>query len=293
MAKKLGILDVRILRISKERPPKKAVCGENDRWERNIVVRLDELFNEHRGQLSENDLYIWKYISAHRRKCAEMSIETLGRTCNVSRTTVLRFTQKLGLHGFSEFKTLLRMEDEPNTSADFIGQTCAAYHAMMENIQHKDCTELFRRIDQAENLYVFSSGMLQDAVGRELRRMFLAGNKWFYLIQAGTEADVLLNNVSDRDLVLILSVSGESPHVLQMARALKARSVPIVSITKQRENTLAQLCGYRLYISTVDLRDSGISYQSTTSFFILVELLFLKYIQYKKVTNVLETRDPD
>lgn len=255
-------------------------------------MKLDELFNEHRTQLGENDLYIWNYIAAHSGECAGLSIEALGRRCNVSRTTILRFAQKLGLHGFSELKLLLRMEGKQTGGErlDCIDYACAAYRTMIEDIRTKDYADLFSRIDAAENLYVFSSGMLQDAVARELCRVFLAGDKWFYLIHAGSEAEVLLHNVTDRDLVLILSVSGESSHVLQLAKALKVRNVPTVSITGQKENTLAQLCGQRLYVNTVkmDLRELGAEFQSTTSFFILVELLFLKYMEYKKETGAHE-----
>ena len=125
--------------------------------------------------------------------------------------------------------------------------------------------------------------MLQDAVARELCRTFLFCGKWFYTIHAGTEAGVLLHNVTERDLVIILSVSGESPQVLQLARALRVRSIPSVSITRRRDNTLAQLCPMQLYIGTVEMEMPmlGTQYQSTTSFFILVELLFLKYLAYR------------
>ena len=257
-------------------------------------MTLDDLFNAHRSQLGENDLHIWNYVSAHRKECAELSIEALGQRCHVSRTTILRFARKLGLHGFSELKVLLRMEEKTETSPDYIEQTCAVYTDMIADIRAKDCTALFRRIDEAENLYVFSSGMLQDAVARELCRAFLSCGKWFYTIHAGTEADVLLHNVTERDLVIILSVSGESPQVLQLARALRVRSIPAVSITRRRDNTLAQLCPMRLYVGTVEMEMNalGTQYQSTTSFFILVELLFLKYMAYRNGGDH-ETGRPD
>ncbi len=248
-------------------------------------MKLDERFNEKRSRLGENDLHIWQYISAHRQECAWLSIEALGAKCNVSRTTILRFAQRLGLSGFSELRLLLRIpceEEMPRgISQNFMEQTCDSYHKMIGELRDKDCTPLFQAIDKAENLYVFSSGMLQDAVAREICRMFLIADRLFYRIHAGTETDSLLYNVTDRDLVLILSVSGESPHVLQLAKALKIRSVPTVSITQRKQNSLAQLCNLRLYVSTVEI-DFGTNYQSAASFFILSELLFLKYMAYRK-----------
>lgn len=251
-------------------------------------MKLDERFNEKRDVLSENDLHIWRYISSHRQECAELSIEALGKKCNVSRTTILRFAQKLGLSGFSELRLLLRMECAETVSAGasptFLEQTCDSYHKMISDIRDKDCTSLFRAIDNAENLYVFSSGMLQDAVAREICRMFLVADKLFFRIHAGTEMDSLLYNVREQDLVVILSVSGESAHVLQLAKTLKIRGVKTVSITRRKQNSLAQLCKFRLYVSTVDI-DFDTDYQSAAAFFILSELLFLKYMAYRKETG--------
>lgn len=63
-------------------------------------MRLEELLNQYSDRLSENDLYIWDYVEKHKKQCENMTIEELARKCNVSRTTVLRFTKKLSLKGF-------------------------------------------------------------------------------------------------------------------------------------------------------------------------------------------------
>ena len=247
-------------------------------------MRLDERFNQSRSHLNENDLYIWQYISHHRRECAQLSIDALGAKCSVSRTTILRFAQKLGLRGFSELKLLLSMEAEAQeTAVDAVAQTCNVYRRMIDELERMDCTALFQQLDRAENLYVFSSGMVQSAVAKEMRRIFLTADKWFYHIHSGSEADLLINNITERDLIFILSVSGESDHVLKLARALQVRQIPMVSITLQKENTLALLCGLRLYIHSNEIESAvfDVTYRSTSSFFILVELLYLKYMAYK------------
>ena len=60
-------------------------------------MKLDELVNKHYGQLNENDLYIWNYISSHRKECEKLAIDQLAFKCSVSRTTVMRFDQKMYL----------------------------------------------------------------------------------------------------------------------------------------------------------------------------------------------------
>ena len=74
-------------------------------------MKLDELVNKNYNQLSENDFYIWNYISKNRKECENLSIDQLASKCNVSRSTVLRFA-KNSLKGYSELKLYLKLENE-------------------------------------------------------------------------------------------------------------------------------------------------------------------------------------
>lgn len=60
-------------------------------------MRLDELVNENYKRLSDNDLLIWQYIQRHKKECCSVSIEELAGKCCISRATISRFAQKLGL----------------------------------------------------------------------------------------------------------------------------------------------------------------------------------------------------
>ena len=75
-------------------------------------MRLDELINEKYNILNDNDLLTWQYIQGHKKECSSVSIEKLAAKCCISRTTISRFTQKLGFEGFKEFKIRLKMEYE-------------------------------------------------------------------------------------------------------------------------------------------------------------------------------------
>ena len=65
-------------------------------------MKIDDLVNLHYDKLNQSDLHIWKYINAHRKESSNLTIDELASRCNVSRTTILRFAQKLSLKGYSE-----------------------------------------------------------------------------------------------------------------------------------------------------------------------------------------------
>ena len=58
-------------------------------------MTLDELVESRYDELNENDLYIWQYIFHHKTECQKMSIQQLAHACNVSHTSIIRFTKKI------------------------------------------------------------------------------------------------------------------------------------------------------------------------------------------------------
>lgn len=73
-------------------------------------MKLQELVSHHASALNETDLAVWRYIESHPQECCYISIYDLANRCHVSRTSVLRFAKKLGLDGFSDLKSMLKLD---------------------------------------------------------------------------------------------------------------------------------------------------------------------------------------
>ncbi len=81
--------------------------------------------------------------------------------------------------------------------------------------------------------------------------------------------------------MIIISLSGESDTVVELAKALRMNRVPLVSITRLTSNSLASVCEENLYINSVRLPVKyHIEYESSTPYFILIEYLYLSYQNY-------------
>lgn len=247
-------------------------------------VQLEEVINQYYHQLNENDLYIWDYISKHKKACESMGIDQLAEKCNVSRTTILRFTQKLSFKGYVEFKVHLKMDNEsPKESLSDSVKICHNYQAVVNNMVQKDYTEIIKLIYQSKRIFVIGTGMVQRTVAKEFKRIFYCAQKIFFDIGGGAaELEGVAKNIKSDDLVIIISISGESKDILDFARELKVQHVTMVSITKRKKNTLAQLSDERLYIPTTILEQKNCKdgYESVTAYFMLVEVLFLRYLDY-------------
>lgn len=246
-------------------------------------MQLEELVNLYSDHLSENDMYIWDYVEKHKKQCENMTIEQLAEKCCVSRTTILRFTKKLSLKGFGEFKVLLKMDqqdDQRQTSKAV--KVCLSYEKMMQEMIQQDFREIAELIYQAKKIFVYGTGMVQRTVAKEFKRLFYFSHKNFFDFGGASECEAILNNLKGDELILIISLSGEGENTIDFAKKVKIKNIPVISITKQKKNSLASLSDYNLYISTTNVEQSvcGGVYESTTSYFILSEMLFLRYLEY-------------
>lgn len=68
----------------------------------------------------------------------------------------------------------------------------------------------------------------------------------------------------------------------EFAKALNVRGVPTISMTSPREPVVSS--DYSLYSSAAEIpfESLGIKHNTLTGFFILVEMLYMKYLAYKE-----------
>ena len=252
-------------------------------------MRLEELINKNYNRLNENDLYIWQYISAHRKECEKLSIDDLANHCHVSRTTILRFSQRLGLKGYTELKVYLRIDNQTyqhkQTGLELVYQT---YHNFMDKIKEKDITHVIEIIDQAENAYVYGSGSIQNNVAAEIKRSFLEVGKLFFTIRSMNETYAFEEMMTSRDMIIVVSYSGENKQIIEFAKKLKAKSVPIIAITATQDNTLSHIANESFYVEVPNLLNPlGPRHEGLVNYFILIDFILVKYLDYheRKMTS--------
>lgn len=242
-------------------------------------MRIEELLNYHYDNFSDNEKYVCHYLTGHYDECSKKSIDEFAAGCNVSKTLLVRFAKKLGLSGYSELKARVKIElKEKEAGVEGLLQTITdSYHKMMDDLIKSDLLALFTKLYSAERVFVFGSGSSQARAASEMKRIFLPVKEMIHL--HGSDLFYALQKISTpRDLVIIISLSGESETVVELAKALRTNNVPTVSITRQRSNTLASLCGESLYINSVQLPVKyNIDYEITTPYFILIEYIYLSY----------------
>ncbi len=250
-------------------------------------MNISERITKFHKLLSENDLLIWQYIKSNLTKCEKMSIEELAQKCHVSKTTILRFTQRLGFTGYSEFKHILKTENkeilsvsDDNNSIELIKQ---GYNKYIDSLKSKDLSYISKAIYGAKNIYVHARGAVQRSVADELYRAFLPINKLIYRIKTTGETGHYEQNIDKDDVVIIISFSGDTEESIDFAKKLKLKGTKIIVITATRENELQRIANFGIYIEPVIVKSNhNAEYICLAEYFILIDVLLVSYLDFLK-----------
>lgn len=247
-------------------------------------MTLEELVNSKLDKLNPTDLIVWRYIYANKKDCCYISIYDMANACNVSRTTILRFAKKLGLDGFSDLKMMLKMEisqAREKPSMDIAEATINLCQHVGEEIAKQDFTRMNKLMYKAKRIFVYASGHVQKNVASEILRLFVNCNVLVYEIKGPDEFSTIIRNAKSEDLFIIISLSGESENVVEVAQKLHLQKIPLISLTQLKSNTLAKLSNENIYVTPIELPATvDFEYKSMLGFFLAAEMWFVSYSQY-------------
>lgn len=209
------------------------------------MLTLKERVDKYEYQLNDTDDQIIEYILLHFEEVLLMSIQTLAEQVFTVPNTIVRLSRKLGYDGFSNMKNAMKHElDELEQSVgpNNLNKT----RELIDSIKMKDVNQM---VHQATRVLIYGIG--DSAIYCEyLLNGYRAVNKKceFYHHRHNILSE--LETLSAKDLLILISVSGESAQLIEIAERGVDRSIPIVAITDFRPNTLQKIANHSLFFSS-------------------------------------------
>ncbi|GKQ42317.1 MurR/RpiR family transcriptional regulator [Companilactobacillus sp. RD055328] len=251
-------------------------------------MKLEELINIHYKDFSETDTYIYSFLNAHKKEMDSYSIKEFAKKSLSSKSSVIRFSQKLGFTGFSELKSFVKWEQEKknqvNFNYSFQKQVIEDASETIEYLRNKNFLKVYEKLDDANNIYIFSTGTTQRMQAKEFQRL---------LMLIGIDSRIVHGNVkiaefkrmhemmTDKDMAFILSLSGESIDLEEVVSAIKRKRSSLISITNYKNNWLSENCDYNLYaVSSRSSMSDDWWIRTTSTFFVLIENFIFGYKDY-------------
>src|SRR5699024_10122144 len=120
---------------------------------------------EHSIYFTDSDFHIWNYISHNLIECENLSINDLAKKTNVSRTSVLRFSKKIGLKGYSELKFIIasynKQQSKKNIKKTLFSEVHNSYNHYIEYLHQISIEQILELIYSSKTVYIYSTGAEQ------------------------------------------------------------------------------------------------------------------------------------
>lgn len=255
-----------------------------------ICASMDSFF--------DTEKKIGDYIVRNPKKVVDMTVGELAKECGVSEASVSRFCKRIELKGFHHLKISLARElvdakDDGEISGhisvdDMEGSLRGILSNKMEELRQTvamiDREKLKKILDVINN----ADTVLMAAVGNTIP----VAMDWAYkLNQIGIRAmstpiwETELGysyNLTDKDIVVAISNSGESTGVIQILEAAKSRGAVAISITNNARSSVAELSTYHITTATREkLFLDGYCF-SRVSATMVIEIIYLLLASMRK-----------
>ncbi len=246
-----------------------------------------DLINQNYQELSEIDLQMGRYILDNPKQVQKMSAQEFAAVCLSSKSSAVRFAQKLGFTGFGELKNYLKWqnnEKEYGQALRFKKQLQDDIRKTLDYTEQSSWREIYSRLDACQMVYVIFTGVTQQSQAAELQRLLVLIGKGVQCIPASSQLNEfrrIMERLRATDLIFILSLSGENKHLQNIVNALSVRQAKIISITNLRDNWLSGKADFNLYaFSSRSVLPRDWWMRTAASFFVLIEAFIFGYVDY-------------
>lgn len=255
-----------------------------------ICASMDSFF--------DTEKKIGDYIVRNPKKVVDMTVGELAKECGVSEASVSRFCKRIELKGFHHLKISLARElvdakDGGEISGhisvdDMEGSLRGILSNKMEEL--RQTVAMIDREELKKILGVINNAdtVLMAAVGNTIP---VAMDGAYKLNQIGIRAmstpiwETELGysyNLTDKDVVVAISNSGESTGVIQILEAAKSRGAVAISITNNARSSVAELSTYHITTATREkLFLDGYCF-SRVSATMVIEIIYLLLASMRK-----------
>lgn len=230
------------------------------------------MFNEEKiKSFSTTDMRIYNYILKHSIQFPYMSIRELADEIPTSTASIMRFVKRMGYDSFPELKyaykkgekeVSLYMVNDLDETIDCLKKFNTPYYQ-----------DLFKEIAYIlgdANMIIFD-GMGDSAKIAEYAARRFSINGFFSAALTDPYQRVSMDGTDI--VVVMLSVSGNTPELIRKANGYKAAGSTLITITASDDNTLTKMSDHNISYYVNDVRTEEMSRTTQVPALSIIEIL--------------------
>ena len=255
------------------------------------MLIVNQIENTH---FSKTEREIVDYIIDQGMNIEKMSANEIARDTFTSAPLLVRIAKKLGYSGFNEFKSAylkelayMLEETDVDASIPFLLSddlmTISKNIALLEKETIQDTEQLNHHDELQHAISLLEKTKKIDVYG-VLDNILLAKHFQTLMMDIGKDVQVIDQVTGQKrsacladetHCAIIISYSGQTEEMLEVAEIYYKRQIPFISITCMAENSLSRLADAHLYLSSREMLHIKIGdFASTTSLKYLFDVLY-------------------
>ncbi|MGR3808676.1 transcriptional regulator, RpiR family [Pasteurella testudinis DSM 23072] len=253
---------------------------------------------------SKTERKIAEFILQHSLQVKNLPSTKLAQAVGVSQSAIIKFSQKLGVRSYTEFRVALSedlalnhtlekslklhddigAEDSLTTVAEKLFQE--KQQALQETYRInslKTLQQVLSQLNQAKKILLIgigNSALVAKDFAYKLNKISITA-----LTEMDTHAQLVLSQtLTPQDLLFVISFSGQKKELLLAVETAKARQTPIIALTSATFNPLHPLADQLLFSIADEALYRSSSIASRTAQHAITDLLFMGLVQQNQQT---------
>ena len=252
---------------------------------------------------TESEKGILQFLINDTRKAIEMDIHSLAKQCYCSPATIVRICKKNGFTGFKQLKLALQNDisfsnelsdlhiksdkDYPTDKVitSILNENIKAIQNTYSLLDFQELNKVVHLIHDSQFIYLYGIGA-SYLVAKDMQQKFERINKKVFLYEDVHLQLVNSTNVEKSEVAIIISYSGLTKEMIDVANNIKKRGGIIVSITKYGSTKLMGLCDYNLFVPQIEAPLRVAASSSRISQLTMVDIIYHSYLREVKAQSM-------
>lgn len=260
------------------------------------LYRLEVYYKQ---SATESEKEVLRFLINQTREAVEMDIHTMAKKCFCSPATIVRICKKNGFSGFKELKQALwndmnfpkqlmqvnldapSGEKIPNIVANVLNTNIMAIQNIYNLLDFDELDRIVALLLSQRYVYLYGIGA-SFLVAKDFQQKLERINKRTFLYEDIHLQLISSTNLEPGDVAIIVSYSGITKEIIEIAQNVKMCGGKIIAITKYGTNKLSSMSDFNLFVPMLEkpLRVGASS--SRVSQLSVVDIVYNTYISLEK-----------
>lgn len=260
------------------------------------LYRLEVYYKQ---SATESEKEVLRFLINQTREAVEMDIHTMAKKCFCSPATIVRICKKNGFSGFKELKQdlwndmnfpkqLMQVnldapsgEKIPNIVANVLNTNIMAIQNIYNLLDFDELDRIVALLLSQRYVYLYGIGA-SFLVAKDFQQKLERINKRTFLYEDIHLQLISSTNLEPGDVAIIVSYSGITKEIIEIAQNVKMCGGKIIAITKYGTNKLSSMSDFNLFVPMLEkpLRVGASS--SRVSQLSVVDIVYNTYISLEK-----------